>query len=195
MLYAGRLDESLGFNNHPGTLHTIEGSAVPHNPEDLFIYLSELGVATQTTDHAPVFTVDESRHLRGEIAGAHTKNLFLRDNKKAFFLVCLDEAMKVDLKALRPLIGARGGLSFASPEALEEHLGVKPGSVSPFAAFNDKAGAVAVAVGADLLAAAVVNCHPLTNTKTTSIAPDDLLRFLRATGHEPVIVPVNAAEQ
>lgn len=33
----------------------------------------------------------------------------------------------------------------------------------------------------------VINCHPLANHATTSIAPDDLVRFVRATGHEPVI--------
>lgn len=160
-----------------------------HTPDELFAYLSELGIVTATTDHAPVFTVEESRHLRGRIAGAHTKNLFLRDNKRSYFLVTLDEEMKVDLKALRPLIGARGGLSFASPEALEEHLGISPGSVSPFAALNDKAGTVTVAIGADLMEAAVVNCHPLTNNRTTSIAPADLVKFLRATCHAPIMVP------
>ena len=168
---------------------------MPHSPADLFTCLAGLGIATETTDHAPVFTVDESRHLRGQIAGAHTKNLFLRDNKKAFFLVCLNEEMTVDLKTLRPLIGARGGLSFGSPEALEQHLGVKPGSVSLFAAINDEAGHVTVVIGDDLLRADVVNCHPLTNEKTTSIRPQDLLAFLRATGHEPGVIETSAGPE
>lgn len=179
----------------PVNITPSERFAVPHSPKELFAYLTDLGIATETTEHAAVFTVEELRDLRGQIAGIHTKNLFLRDNKRSFFLVCLDEGLKVDLKALRPQIGARGGLSFASPEALEEHLGIKPGSVSPFAVCNDKAGAVTVALGADLLEAAVVNCHPLTNTKTTSITPEDLLRFLRATGHDPIIVPVDPPDQ
>lgn len=161
---------------------------MPNSSEALLAYLAELGIETTTIEHAPVFTVEESRHLRGEIAGAHTKNLFLRDNKKTFFLVCLDEATVVDLKGLRARIGARGGLSFASPDALMERLGVQPGSVSPFAVLNDAAGAVTVAIGADLLAGEIINCHPLTNTRTTSIAPADLLAFLRATGHEPIVL-------
>lgn len=159
-----------------------------HTPVELFAYLDRCGIKTETMDHAPVFTVDQSRRLRGLIPGAHTKNLFLRDNKRSYFLICLNEERSVDLKALRPLIGARGGLSFASAEALFDHLGVLPGSVSPFAAINDADGAVKVVLEAELMSATVVNCHPLTNTKSTSIAPQDLWTFLRATGHEPTVI-------
>jgi Ala-tRNA(Pro) deacylase len=159
-----------------------------HSPDQLFAMLASLGTESHTTEHAPVFTVEESRQLRGRIAGAHTKNLFLRDNKRNYYLVCLDEEVSVDLKCLRGLIGARGGLSFASPEALFENLGVTPGAVSLFAAINDKAGLVTIIIDKHLMEADVVNCHPLTNARTTSIKPDDLLTFLRATGHEPVLI-------
>lgn len=156
-----------------------------HTPDTLFAFLAELGIATRTTDHAPVFTVEESRSLRGGIPGAHTKNLFLRDGKRNHFLVCAEEGAAVDLKRLRARVGARGGLSFASAEALREHLGVTPGAVSLLAAINDRSGTVKVFVDEDLLAADQVNCHPLTNARTTSIAVADLVLFLRATGHEP----------
>lgn len=162
-------------------------------PDDLFAMLSGLGLPTTTTDHAPVFTVEESQGLRGQIAGAHTKNLFLRDNKRRFFLVCLEESAVVDLKRLRPLIDARGGLSFGSPDALFDHLGVRPGSVSLFALMNDTSGVVTAVVDAALLGAAIVNAHPLTNTRTTSIAPNDLVTFLRATGHEPLVLALDTA--
>ena len=168
---------------------------MPLSPEDLLTRLDALGIIHRTTDHAPVFTVEESRGLRGLIAGAHTKNLFLRDNKKTFFLVTLEEERAVDLKRLRGLIGAKGGLSFASPEALFEHLGIRPGSVSPFAAVNDEAAIVRVFLEKDLLAAEIVNCHPLINTKTTSIAPADLVAFLKATGHEPGVLDLDAEPQ
>ena len=38
-----------------------------------------------------------------------------------------------------------------------------------------------------MLAHAVLNFHPLVNTMTTSIARDDLIRFLESTGHSPRI--------
>jgi Ala-tRNA(Pro) deacylase len=167
---------------------------LPHTPNELLAYLSELRIETETTEHAPVFTVEESQSLRGLIPGAHTKNLFLRDNKKTYFLVTLEEDRTVDLKALRHVIGAKGGLSFGSPEALYEHLGIRPGSVSPFAAWNDKGRAVKVILDQSLMQAPVINCHPLSNDKTTSIAPNDLLTFLRATGHEPMLLAFEAGE-
>jgi Ala-tRNA(Pro) deacylase len=38
----------------------------------------------------------------------------------------------------------------------------------------------------------VINAHPLTNTATTGIVRDDLLRFIRATGHEPQFINLGA---
>ena len=51
-------------------------------------------------------------------------------------------------------------------------------------------GAVKFIIDAALLEHATINVHPLTNKATTSIAAGDLLRFARATGHEPVILKV-----
>jgi Ala-tRNA(Pro) deacylase len=37
----------------------------------------------------------------------------------------------------------------------------------------------------------IINAHPLTNEATTSIRRDDLMTFLKATGHEPLILNVS----
>jgi hypothetical protein len=60
---------------------------MPASPEDLFAYLDTLGIAHPTVTHKAAFTVEDARALRGEIAGGHTKNLFLKDKKDALFLV------------------------------------------------------------------------------------------------------------
>jgi Ala-tRNA(Pro) deacylase len=54
---------------------------MPASPDDLFTFLDRLGVPHSTVTHPPLFTVEESRALRGRIPGGHTKNLFLRDKK------------------------------------------------------------------------------------------------------------------
>ncbi|TCT08059.1 prolyl-tRNA synthetase associated domain-containing protein [Aquabacter spiritensis] len=161
-------------------------------PAALLAFLADHGIAAVTHHHPPLHTVAESQALRGDLPGAHTKNLFLRDSKKTYFLVTLEENTPVDLKALRSKIGARGGLSFGSTEALYEKLGVLPGSVTLLATINDPDHQVIVAVEARLLAADLVNCHPLTNEKTTALTPDALLRFLELTGHAPLRISLDA---
>ena len=88
----------------------------------------------------------------------------------------------IDLKQIHHRIGARR-VSFGSAELLLQHLGVLPGSVTPFAAINDASGAVSVVLDAAMMAHAVLNFHPLVNTMTTSIAAADLVTFLQ--GHRP----------
>lgn len=152
----------------------------------LFARLAELAIAIRTTEHNAVFTVAESSELERDLPGGHTKNLFLKDDKGALFLVVAESATRVDLKALARRIGA-GRLSFGKPELLGEVLGVPPGSVTAFAVINDAACRVSVVIDEALTRHETVNCHPLRNTATTNIAFADLLRFIRATGHEPKV--------
>jgi Ala-tRNA(Pro) deacylase len=162
--------------------------------DDLMAFLARLNIATTTIDHPPVFTVEEAQSLRGLVPGAHTKNLFLKDKKDRLFLVVAPEDASLDLKQFHHRVGATGRLSFGKPELLMEFLGVTPGTVTAFAAMNDTEGKVTVVLDAGLAGAGVINCHPLVNTATTTIAAADLLAFLRATGHEPLIVDVAGAE-
>ncbi len=148
--------------------------------------LSSLGIAFKTVTHAPVFTVEESKSLRGIIAGGHTKNLFLKDKKDGLWLVVLREHVSVDLNALSKQLGAPR-FSFGSPELLIRTLGVPPGSVTPFALMNDRERKVRVVLDAGMLALEPLNFHPLRNDRTTAITSADLLKFVRACGHEPVI--------
>jgi Ala-tRNA(Pro) deacylase len=158
---------------------------------DLFAYLDKLGIATTTVSHPPLFTVEEARALRGEIAGAHTKNLFLVDRKGRLFLVVAEEDAAIELKSLHRRIGASGRLSFGKPEALRAALGVEPGSVTPFAVINDREGLVTVVLDRALVQHATLNFHPLVNTATISLATADLLRFLAAAGHAPQVVELS----
>jgi Ala-tRNA(Pro) deacylase len=160
---------------------------------DLMAYLDRLCVETETIEHPAVFTVAESAHLRARIRGGKSKNLFLKDRKGRLFLLCAEDKAVVDLKRLHETLGGQGRLSFASAELLEEVWGVTPGSVTPFGAINDCSGRVTVALDRRLLAHGRMNFHPLENTATTAISADDLIRFLRATGHEPMIVDLGPA--
>src|SRR5579863_9607273 len=120
------------------------GLKMPATPEDLFALLASLAIPTDTIEHPALFTVEESSALRGDIAGGHTKNLFVKDKKSRLFLLVLGAYAQVDLKRVHEKIGGVGRVSFGSAELLEEVWGVRPGSVTPFGAINDEAGRVRV---------------------------------------------------
>jgi Ala-tRNA(Pro) deacylase len=161
---------------------------MPKTPDELLAFLDGLGISVSTVRHPPLFTVAESQSLRGEIAGGHTKNLFLKDKKGAYFLVTVEEEAVVDLKTIHNLIGASGRVSFGKPDMLMDLLGVAPGAVTVFGAVNDTEGRVKIVLDEGLMREETINAHPLTNEATTSIRRDDLLAFLRATGHEPHVL-------
>ena len=165
---------------------------MPKTEADLMEFLAELRIAASTRRHPPLFTVADSQALRGEIAGGHTKNLFLKDKKDNFFLVTVGEDAVVDLKQIHQLIGAASRVSFGRPEMLMELLGVTPGAVTIFGLINDTAGRVKVVLDSALMQHAVINAHPLTNEATTSVAAADLIRFVEATGHDAAILKVSA---
>lgn len=159
-----------------------------HDPSlKAFALLEKLGISHVTREHPPLHTVEESRALRGEIPGGHTKNLFVKDKAGALYLITAEEDSPLDLKVMDKAIGAKGRLSFASAEQLLAHLGILPGSVSPLALVNETAGAVRFIIERKLLDHEVINVHPLVNTRTSSVPTEGLLAYIRATGREPVV--------
>lgn len=165
-------------------------SPAPSATNTALALMAELGIRATTIEHPPLHTVEESRALRGEISGAHTKNLFLKDKGSNLFLVTAEESSPLDLKQIDKVIGAKGRVSFASAEQLLEALGILPGSVSPLALVNDRAGRVRFILEEKLAEAAIINVHPLVNTMTTSLATPDLRRYIEATGHATTVLPL-----
>jgi Ala-tRNA(Pro) deacylase len=163
----------------------------PLTPEDLFRRLDALGIAHRTYSHPPVFTVAEAAALRGRLPGGHCKSLFLKDKKGGFWLAVMLEQRRVDLKKLAQRLGA-ARFSFGGTEDLYALLGVRPGSVTPFALANDAAHRVTPVLDKAMLAHDPLNYHPLVNDRTTAISPDDLLRFIAACGHRAQILELDA---
>jgi Ala-tRNA(Pro) deacylase len=166
---------------------TTPSSGAGLTPDELLARLDALGIDATTVSHRPVFTVEEAKAHRGELAGAHTKNLFVRDKKGVMWLVVAMESQPVDLRALAVSLGHKR-FSFGSADRLRRYLGVIPGAVTPFAVVNDGEGAVRVALDTSLREHELWNFHPLVNSMTTTIRREDMLRFLEAVGHPPTWV-------
>lgn len=165
----------------------VTSASIAADRKRLFARLAELGIASTTVEHEAMFTVEQSQALRERLPGAHTKNLFLTDKARRVALVVAKDDTRVHLKLVASRLGF-GRLSFGNTELLAKSLGVSPGSVTPFALLNDSGARVTVVVDERLLLFAEVNCHPLENTATTRLLTADLLRFIRACGHEPLVL-------
>lgn len=159
-----------------------------HIEVPLMARLAGLGIKTTMHRHPPVFTVEESRTLRGDLPGAHIKNLFVRDKKRNFWLVTVLEERQLDLKILKDRLDASGNLSFAAPDYLHGILGVEAGAVTPLAVMNDKHCVVKAILDSAIADATLVNVHPLHNEATLAMTPADLVRFMEACGHGPVFM-------
>ncbi len=128
-------------------------------------------------EHNPLFTVQDSVDFRGTIEGAHSKNLFLKNKKKNFFLLSCEENDEFNLKNISKSLNL-GNVSFAKKEYLEQYLGIKPGSVSPFALLNDKHNDVVFFLEKTLYEAKLINFHPLVNTLTITMQTQNFIKFM-----------------
>jgi Ala-tRNA(Pro) deacylase len=171
---------------------TFDLSDLPTSPEALMARLSELGIEFTLHRHKAVFTVAEAETVEYGIPGTHCRNLFLRDKKKNNFLIVLQNSTEIDIKKLQPLIGA-DKISFGSSDRLFEYLGVRPGSVCPYAIINDTKNEVKIILDKSMMEVERVNYHPLINTMTIGTTPDELIKFIESTGHTPHIIDLSAA--
>ena len=166
----------------------------PLTEAELLACLTEMGIPYTHHTHPPLFTVEDSRALRGGLPGAHCKNMFLKAKSGDLILVTCEESRKIRIRDLEREIEQRK-CSFAKPELLLEALGVTPGAVTPLALFNDKAQRVTFVMDAQLVEADILNCHPLHNAATVAIAMADMMRILKAIGHTPRLVDFDELEE
>lgn len=149
----------------------------------VYAVLDEMGIAYGKYEHPAVFTAEEAAVHWAGIPGTPVKNLFLRNKKgNRHYLVIVGVEKRVDLQQLVKAVGD-DRLSFGSAERLMEHLGLTPGSVSPFGLLNDRDHDVVVIVDADLRDAGRLILHPNINTASLTITFADLEKFLASRGN------------
>ena len=154
--------------------------------------LDALGITYERYEHPPIATAADGEVHWAGIDAVHCKNLFLRNQKgDRHYLVILAHNKRADLRAAANQIGD-GKLSFGSPERLMKHLGVTPGSVSPYALIHDPEHHVRLFLDRDLKGAARISFHPNINTATVVTTFADFEKFLSASGVTPRYIDVGA---
>lgn len=157
--------------------------------QNLIGYLDKLNIKYKIHEHPAVFTVEESLKVDKQMPNVfHTKNLFLKDNAKKFFLVCMYAHDKVDLKELKNKIVATKKLTFASSEELKRHLNLTPGSVSLFGMIYAKD--VKLILDKKVWNSEKVGFHPNINTATLEITHEGLENFYNSLGCEKKIMEI-----
>lgn len=161
--------------------------------ERLYEDMRKADIAFRVHEHQAVFTVEESRAIKTDIACLHTKNLFLKDAKGAFFLLTVPAEARIDLKAVPAVIGSKR-LSFGKAEDMERLIGIKPGSVTPLAMINAEPRSVRLVLDAPLAVSDAVGVHPLRNTATVTLAGTDILKLVEHWGHAAMVAELPKLE-
>ena len=163
-------------------------TATPHEKEPaLYAQLDELGLPHHTEEHRAVFTVAEGQDVKARLPGGHSKNLFLKDKSGAYVLISALGRTEIKLNQLHKRIGTKR-LSFGKPDALLDLLGVVPGAVTVFSVLNDTEQKVRLILDKALFTHDAVWFHPMRNTASTRMAPQDIVTFAEATGHTPTLI-------
>lgn len=165
---------------------------LPTSPQELMKKMADLGIEYTLYEHDAVFTVAESDSIKGDVPGHHTRNMFLRTKKKQNFLVTLSDETPIDLKKLGDMLEVKN-FSFGSPDRLMEILGVLPGSVTPLSVINADPSDITIVLEKKMMEADLVAYHPLINTMTVTMTPQELLLFMESLGHKPMILDLDPA--
>lgn len=151
---------------------------------DIYNYLDSRGINYEITEHKAVFNMDEMAQVDLPYPEADAKNLFVRDDKRCnYYLITVKGNKRVNLKDFKKAHATRP-LTFASPDELEEHLGLTPGSVTPFGLMNDEKSEVKFFIdGSFLSEPGIIGVHPNDNTATVWLKSTDLIDIIKKHGN------------
>ena len=163
--------------------------SLPVSSDAVIALLEKLDISYRRFDHVPLMTVEDSKKIESQFltssdGGGHIKNLYLRDNKKRNFLIVAEQDRKINLKAL-PTVLNSGRLSFGSSDRLFEHLGVRPGAVTPLSMMTGVKKDVKIFIDENLRNCKKLYVHPLVNDRTLEMDVEGLEEFFRHIGTEP----------
>jgi Ala-tRNA(Pro) deacylase len=148
---------------------------------ELYRILKELNIPFEYYEHPPAPTIEEAIKYWEDLQATHCKNIFFRNHKgNRHYLVILEHRQALDIHDLEKRL-KQGKLTFASPERLMKHLGLTPGSVTPFGLINDKDNHVYVFFDENLKKSDKISFHPCINTASLVISFHDFEKFMKWT--------------
>lgn len=162
----------------------------PRTPQEERIYdlLEQLALPFLRVDHDHADTIEACLEVEGILGAKICKNLFLCDRQQTqFYLLLMPGDKPFKTKDLSPLLGC-ARLSFAGETHLARLLQTVPGSVSALELCFDSGHQVQLVIDRALLQDTHISGHPGQSTSTLRLTQEDLLRYVRATGHNPTVI-------
>jgi Ala-tRNA(Pro) deacylase len=151
--------------------------------KELYELLGSLSISFEYHEHPPLATIDDARIFWKDYNSGLCKNIFFRNHKgNRHYLVILEHLRQLDIHDLEKRL-RQGKLTFASDERLKKHLGLEPGSVSPFGLINDIDKHVYLFIDEKLNESDRLAFHPNVNTATLIISKPDFIKFLNNMGN------------
>lgn len=155
--------------------------------DQIMTELKRLNIDYNMVDHPAAETTEEADHYIAGHEGVRTKTMFLKDKKKNYYMLVMDDKKRLNFHEFQDLTGAKR-VSMAHPGDIKEQLGLVPGIISPFGLMNNTAHNVRVLFDKDMLEEPILTFHPNENTHTIFLKTVDVLEFVKAQGYEPEII-------
>ncbi|MDD3302471.1 MAG: YbaK/EbsC family protein [Candidatus Gracilibacteria bacterium] len=149
----------------------------------IFEILDSLKVEYTNYEHVPVHSCNDAKGV--DIPGQRVKSLLIRNKKTTnFYMIVLEDDKKLETNKVREIFND-SKMSFFEEDLMMEKIGLRPGSVSPFALINNKDKDIKV-VFDKTLKGILIGFHPLQNDNTIVLNMDDIEKFLNHIGSEYV---------
>ncbi len=163
--------------------------------EAIYDKLDELAIPYIRVDHDHADTMEDCLLIEGKLGAAICKNLFLCNRQQTqFYLLLMQGEKPFKTKFLSAQLGC-ARLSFADADHMAQYLHTVPGSVSALELLFDTEHHIQLVMDKPLLADEHISAHPGLSTSTLRLPREDLLKFVRSTGHEPVVVDLPVEEE
>ncbi len=163
--------------------------------EAVYDKLDQLSIPYTRVDHDHADTMEDCRLIEQTLGAAICKNLFLCNRQQTqFYLLMMQGEKPFKTKFLSAQLGC-ARLSFADADHMADYLHTTPGSVSALELMFDTDNRVQLVMDKPLLEDEYISAHPGLSTSTLRLKREDLLAFVRACGHEPVLVDLPVEEE
>ncbi len=151
--------------------------------KELYEVFEKLNIEFEYYEHPPVPTVEEAIKYWKGMDATKCKNLFFRNHKgNKHYLVILEHSQNLRIKDLEGRL-KQGKISFASEQRLMKHLGLTPGSVTPFGLINDSENHVHVFLDENLKKYDKISFHPNINSASIVVSFEDFLKYMNWVGN------------